>query len=125
MYVFLLCFSFFFLFLCFFFPYIYLFFFFFQAEDGIRDGHVTGVQTCALPIWKCLPRLPRARPVLRPWQRTRHCRAELLRRERHTRDRIAIAPSCQRPNHCHQHTAIERLGQRHLEIGRASCRERV
>src|SRR5207253_6201901 len=25
-------------------------FFFFQAEDGIRDGHVTGVQTCALPI---------------------------------------------------------------------------
>src|SRR5439155_4132209 len=27
-----------------------IFFFFFQAEDGIRDGHVTGVQTCALPI---------------------------------------------------------------------------
>src|SRR5215208_6529172 len=27
-----------------------LFGFFFQAEDGIRDGHVTGVQTCALPI---------------------------------------------------------------------------
>src|SRR2546430_10061054 len=29
------------------------FFFFFQAEDGIRDLTVTGVQTCALPI--CLP----------------------------------------------------------------------
>src|SRR5690606_41141756 len=28
-----------------------LFFFFFQAEDGIRDFHVTGVQTCALPIY--------------------------------------------------------------------------
>src|SRR5207302_2266189 len=27
-----------------------LVFFFFQAEDGIRDFHVTGVQTCALPI---------------------------------------------------------------------------
>src|SRR5689334_25306880 len=26
-------------------------FFFFQAEDGIRDGTVTGVQTCALPIY--------------------------------------------------------------------------
>ena len=26
-------------------------FFFFQAEDGIRDHCVTGVQTCALPIW--------------------------------------------------------------------------
>src|SRR2546426_649066 len=30
---------------------IYFFFFFFQAEDGIRDYKVTGVQTCALPIW--------------------------------------------------------------------------
>src|SRR2546421_8679037 len=28
-----------------------MFFFFFQAEDGIRDLIVTGVQTCALPIW--------------------------------------------------------------------------
>src|SRR5205809_5138870 len=28
-----------------------LFFFFFQAEDGIRDVAVTGVQTCALPIY--------------------------------------------------------------------------
>src|SRR5436305_3223813 len=31
-------------------------FFFFQAEDGIRDADVTGVQTCALPIF----RLPHA-----------------------------------------------------------------
>src|SRR5437870_10209649 len=31
---------------------ILCFVFFFQAEDGIRDGHVTGVQTCALPILK-------------------------------------------------------------------------
>src|SRR5699024_11726014 len=30
--------------------YFFLFFFFFQAEDGIRDRNVTGVQTCALPI---------------------------------------------------------------------------
>src|SRR5438046_6892917 len=42
-------------------------FFFFQAEDGIRDWSVTGVQTCALPIssltsstW--MRRIPRARP---------------------------------------------------------------
>src|SRR5690348_17583862 len=43
---------------------VFCFFFFFQAEDGIRDGRVTGVQTCALPIsgrsslvplaWSCL-----------------------------------------------------------------------
>src|SRR5688500_20032472 len=34
-------------------------FFFFQAEDGIRDYKVTGVQTCALPI-SCSPRFARA-----------------------------------------------------------------
>src|SRR5699024_502045 len=43
---------------------IFFVFFFFQAEDGIRDRNVTGVQTCALPIWtvpdpsdcgECLP----------------------------------------------------------------------
>src|SRR5437762_7023793 len=31
---------------------IFLCFFFFQAEDGIRDTSVTGVQTCALPIFE-------------------------------------------------------------------------
>src|SRR5256886_11885041 len=30
-------------------------FFFFQAEDGIRDLTVTGVQTCALPIYRWIP----------------------------------------------------------------------
>src|SRR2546429_2343048 len=34
--------------------YLFLFFFFFQAEDGIRDVAVTGVQTCALPISLCV-----------------------------------------------------------------------
>ena len=32
------------------FLWVFFFFFFFQAEDGIRDYKVTGVQTCALPI---------------------------------------------------------------------------
>ena len=32
--------------------------FFFQAEDGIRDYKVTGVQTCALPIYPFLSREP-------------------------------------------------------------------
>src|SRR2546430_2501562 len=42
---------------------LYSCFFFFQAEDGIRDLTVTGVQTCALPIstWtKSAARMPRA-----------------------------------------------------------------
>src|SRR5687768_18407850 len=38
------------------------FFFFFQAEDGIRDVAVTGVQTCALPI--CFLYAPTGTPVL-------------------------------------------------------------
>src|SRR5438067_11435555 len=38
-----------------------LFFFFFQAEDGIRDRNVTGVQTCALPICEHVTR-ERKRP---------------------------------------------------------------
>src|SRR5204863_3568849 len=43
--------SFYFLFYCWFaFLLFFFFFFFFQAEDGIRDLYVTGVQTCALPI---------------------------------------------------------------------------
>src|SRR5690348_17505917 len=49
--------SFFFFLFLFFFVFCFFFFFFFQAEDGIRDGRVTGVQTCALPI----SRLPRRR----------------------------------------------------------------
>src|SRR5690606_39566317 len=41
-------------------------FFFFQAEDGIRDFHVTGVQTCALPIYA-----PEAVPVWSDDERVR------------------------------------------------------
>src|SRR5699024_11875319 len=44
--------------------------FFFQAEDGIRDRNVTGVQTCALPIYNVLfpaplcPIIPTTSPSL-------------------------------------------------------------
>src|SRR5437667_7369383 len=40
-------------------------FFFFQAEDGIRDRDVTGVQTCALPISFTAPDPPRRLPPVR------------------------------------------------------------
>src|SRR5260370_4776631 len=39
-------------------------FFFFQAEDGIRDSSVTGVQTCALPICNTLRRHSQAARIL-------------------------------------------------------------
>src|SRR6266498_3418586 len=53
------------------------FFFFFQAEDGIRDADVTGVQTCALPILACssgasnqavADRLGVSRPMVTKWR---------------------------------------------------------
>src|SRR5437588_5475137 len=73
---------------------IFLFFFFFQAEDGIRDHCVTGVQTCALPICAGAGAAARGRgPVrrrrrrglrrrrrLRPPRRARACRADPRRR---------------------------------------------
>src|SRR5947208_15151741 len=50
----------------------YFFFFFFQAEDGIRDDLVTGVQTCALPI---------SREALAPVGAVRETTSEVLWRE--------------------------------------------
>src|SRR5688500_19835362 len=44
---------------------LYYLFFFFQAEDGIRDYKVTGVQTCALPI---LGRRPDGHDEARVWR---------------------------------------------------------
>src|SRR5437660_4307440 len=47
--------------------------FFFQAKDGIRDGHVTGVQTCALPICSRGWRIAAASAISRnPLQRKTH-----------------------------------------------------
>src|SRR6266699_4565381 len=54
-------------------------FFFFQAEDGIRDADVTGVQTCALPISRWRPFTPMPAPhytsgrVTLDLRRTRAC----------------------------------------------------
>src|SRR5690606_39414784 len=86
------------------------FFFFFQAEDGIRDFHVTGVQTCALPI---------------------------LRKNFFSRLQLIFYAAAALPQHLWdalgelaQQTAGERIplvsawGSTE-KIGRASCRERV
>src|SRR2546426_3534887 len=70
------------------------FFFFFQAEDGIRDYKVTGVQTCALPIYgEDHGRAPKERVALVQGAEVdrRHCRLPIV--------------------------AVD-----HVEIGRASCR---
>src|SRR5690348_18060192 len=89
----------------------FVFFFFFQAEDGIRDGRVTGVQTCALPIFNA------------PFQDllNEYCwgavwgREELPRKTRSMLN-IAMISILNRPHELRGHLK---------EIGRASCRERV
>src|SRR5688572_33359611 len=84
--------------------------FFFQAEDGIRYLTVTGVQTCALPIFR-----PRSKDVP---ERGRD-RDSPNQREREWFIRLG---SCTGPT---KHPPLESNESRGLEIGRASCRERV
>src|SRR5690606_39767732 len=61
----------------------YISVFFFQAEDGIRDFHVTGVQTCALPIsgkpW-CATPVPASSRSTTTRSRTRSARSPSARR---------------------------------------------
>src|SRR5699024_1796502 len=54
---------------------IFIFIFFFQAEDGIRDRNVTGVQTCALPISLRKARVPII-IVDSSWEKLRYARKE-------------------------------------------------
>src|SRR5437867_6551972 len=54
-------------------------FFFFQAEDGIRDRTVTGVQTCALPISQ-LRRIPLG-ASRRYWSMTQHAQGSSSHRD--------------------------------------------
>src|SRR2546425_8297002 len=58
-----------------------LVFFFFQAEDGIRDKLVTGVQTCALPIYSVL-----TEPLLPHWAVQPLQSALVVRRARNLED---------------------------------------
>src|SRR5690348_18506217 len=71
--------------------------FFFLADDGIRDGRVTGVQTCALPVWICP-------------------RSFLIEGHKDDRGQILI----------NNMVDVVEVAEAHgWEIGRASCRERA
>src|SRR5437763_16516060 len=87
------------------------FFFFFQAEDGIRDTSVTGVQTCALPIY-LRRRLGSQHARSRP-QAT--CQARALDAEQDCRDRDAPARWGHRPRRDsaehHQRSEERRVGK--------------
>src|SRR5256885_8838809 len=84
--------------------------FFFQAEDGIRDYKVTGVQTCALPIY--VPPGTYDLIVEAPGFAAASATITVRRGARTTRDvTLRIA------------TFVEQIDV--AQIGRASCRERV
>src|SRR5437773_4988021 len=97
---------------CFVVFFFFWFFFFFQAEDGIRDRDVTGVQTCALPIFHfgdvVFQHLEPPRVIIGFGQQT-HAILQIDRAH-------ALQPAPQR------NPLRSWLGR---EIGRASCRERV
>src|SRR2546421_9442940 len=93
--------------------YVMLVFFFFQAEDGIRDLIVTGVQTCALPI--CAGRAGRA-PARDDPPRAAQGDSQGARRGRRGRRRRRAAQAS---------GGAGAARGRQEEIGRASCRERV
>src|SRR5690349_22931314 len=103
--LFTLVFIFFFFYLVFF---DFFFFFFFQAEDGIRDLYVTGVQTCALPI---SGKIGPVAPVFALWVLVVF--AVILRHKA-----VAVAVDCL------EHSRPW-VSDADVQIGRASCRERV
>src|SRR5690606_39491921 len=87
--------------------------FFFQAEDGIRDFHVTGVQTCALPIWTSALVLP--------------AHAGMVPTSRLIRVTVSRAPRARGDGPRRAPRMRGTAPGLHLttEIGRASCRERA
>src|SRR5689334_23845599 len=66
-------------------------FFFFQAEDGIRDGTVTGVQTCALPISDGEALLGRG--ILAQARGREHARGDAVRVPRDQAHEVKRAPA--------------------------------
>src|SRR5690606_41171347 len=93
----------------------------FQAEDGIRDCHVTGVQTCAPPI------------LLLSWRGRRLARGDVQAVIDRVQRRVEPGRRREVTPHGLRHTTATHLlaagtdmdaVRRVLEIGRASCRER-
>src|SRR2546430_5190461 len=100
-------------------------FFFFQAEDGIRDLTVTGVQTCALPIWRgAEPHHPGA-----PVRAARHLarpRDRKSTRLNSSHSQISYAVFClKKKKTCKHHCSTGTSTQRRLtcRLGALSCNE--
>src|SRR5207249_5751257 len=84
--------------------------FFFQAEDGIRDRNVTGVQTCALPISARMRRFGDRRDVL-------HLEGQRARRFRE--DHLGVGPYQRGDAGADQDRKSTRLNSSHVSISYA------
>src|SRR5690348_2885556 len=94
------------------------------AEDGIRDGRVTGVQTCALPISQARMNVGIDASNLRSGGGMTYV-VELLAHAdpaRHGIDKVTLWASEAMLARTAPRPWLERV---HVQIGRASCRERV
>src|SRR5207253_7256785 len=85
---------------------------FFQAEDGIRGGHVTGVQTCALPISSA-----------GSWPRSNASGAASVRSTVSLDDSVALVRRYVDALNSGDLAALDELFADDFEIGRASGRE--
>src|SRR5205823_7435785 len=95
--------------------------FFFQAEDGIRDKLVTGVQTCALPIWSTSSKVRSTSGAHSAWRLRLTSRSQ-LGEELFWRHEEGILP--QDSANDHEGMGTYNIDHRVAKIGRASCRER-
>src|SRR5699024_11824208 len=93
--------------------------FFFQAEDGIRDRNVTGVQTCALPISMVAMPIPITELRLISFKFSFFVMPASIRR---CAPENVMYPPTVPPSRVRIAGKISFIG---AEIGRASCRERV
>src|SRR5690349_22060693 len=96
--------------------------FFFQAEDGIRDLYVTGVQTCALPISEGGQHALLGLVETACQEAGRRAAVPPDRRDRHQQARVVggLEQVLEPPRP--RRSRVKSVGR---EIGRASCRERV
>src|SRR5207248_6142575 len=92
--------------------------FFFQAEDGIRDRTVTGVQTCALPIFQVVLGRAAGEDVVRLLGERIGDEGEPVA----GRARMAVPVIA---GDCRAIGGVAVELEKALEIGRASCRERA
>src|SRR2546429_5343040 len=92
---------------------VYRIFFFFQAEDGIRDVAVTGVQTCALPIFGAA--VAEGKPIL-----VNDVRTDPRYHDAVPGSKAELVVPLRRKGR-----VIGALNLLSDKIGRASCRERV